>query len=113
MPKMVKVEVIAEQLSYSFDNGDGTHTRREYVRGDVMEMDEASALSSAEGVPPGEMTVQANSAGSLLFTMPPKPLGAARAAVKILSGDASVSKPLKEERVVPAPEPDAKPKGRN
>ena len=103
----VKVEGLAEQLSYSFDTGAGTHTRQDYVRGDVFEMDEESAINASEGVHPGEMKVAKNAGGTMAFTMPPKEPRANRAAVRILPTDvdAKLSKPVKEDKIVPAPEP--------
>lgn len=107
--KMVKVQVHAEQMFHSVDNGDGTHTTRHYRRGDVFLMPESEALSAAEGELPGKPMIIRNSAGTDVWGYPPKTPGAARAAVEILKEDAAVpiSAPMKSERFVPAPEPKA------
>lgn len=101
----VKVEVLAEQMSYSFKNEDGTHTRQEYVRGQVFEMEEGEALAAAEGEAPKPMQIVKNSAGTEVWSAGPKTPGAARAAVRILPAEAPVSAPVKSDTVTPAPAP--------
>lgn len=102
---MVKVEVLAEQLSYSQKNADGTHTRADYVRGQVLEMDEESALQASEGEASGSSSIQKNSAGTPVWIYPPKTPGVARAAVRIVASEAKVSEPVKKSFVTPAPAP--------
>lgn len=104
--KMVKVQVVAEQLVYSRDNGDGTHTRSDYRRGDVFEMDEKSARQAAEGDPCKEVyETVVNSAGTHAFSNPPKQPGVPRAAVLIVTEDRKVSAPTEVKSIVPAPAP--------
>lgn len=102
----VKVEVLAEQLSYSYKNADGTHTREDYVRGNVFEMEEDQALAASEGEEPKPPVIGKNAAGTEVWMAPPKTPGAARAAVRILVGAGTpVSAPVKTTMVTPAPEP--------
>lgn len=102
----VKVEVVAERMTYSVENEDGTHTRTLYQRGDVFEMDEKDALDAAEGEIGGAPFVQRNSAGTEVWTYPSKTPGASRAAVKILTDKKTdVTPPRSQDVVKPAPAP--------
>lgn len=102
----VKVEVLAEQLSYSYKNPDGTHTRADYVRGQVLEMEEEDALVAAEGEPVLATGIKKNAAGTETFYGPDRTPGTKRAAVKIIADVAiPVSKPVEIARVTPAPAP--------
>lgn len=104
--KKVKVEVVAEQLMYTFPNGDGTYTTQKYLRGAVLEMDEEHAKSAAAGEVQGLPYVGKNAAGTEVWIYPPKTPGAARASVKILKGsDAKTTAPEQESVFVPAPQP--------
>jgi flagellar basal body rod protein FlgG len=105
MPK-VKVEVLAEQLSYSYQNPDGTHTRADYVRGQVLEMEENDALVAAEGEPVLPTGIKTNSAGTPTFWGPERTPGTRRASVRIIADVAvPVSKPVDIAKVIPAPAP--------
>jgi hypothetical protein len=103
----VKVEVLAENLSYSYKNEDGTHTREDYVRGQVFEMEEKDALAAAEGEEPKPPFIGKNSAGTEVWMHHPKTPRVARAAVRILKSgsEAKLSKPVEKEIVTPAPAP--------
>jgi hypothetical protein len=101
----VKVEVLAEQMSYSYKNADGTHTREDYVRGQVFEMEEKEAIAAAEGEAPKPSFIGKNAAGTEVWMAAPKQPGVARAAVRILKTEAKVSKPVEVEVVTPAPAP--------
>jgi hypothetical protein len=105
MPSTLTVEVVAEQLFYSVPNGDGTHTTSHYVRGQVLEMNEKDALAAAEGEVGGPPEVRENGVGTPVWVYPRKTPGAARAAVRILKEPTKISKPLAQEKFVPAPEP--------
>lgn len=102
----VKVEILAEQFTYSYKNPDGTHTREDYVRGQIFEMDEEDALKAAEGAEPKPMEIVKNAAGTEVWSAPPKPIGVPRAAVRILGPAAKVTTPVtapeKKEIVTPA-----------
>lgn len=101
----VKVEVLAEQMSYSYKNEDGTHTREDYVRGQVFEMDENEAKACAVGEPVKPTTVEENSSRTLVFTGPRRTPGTARAAVRIVGHEVKVAQPIERNTVTPAPAP--------
>lgn len=104
----VMVEVVADSISYSYSNGDGTHTRESYSHGQKFEMEEADAEKAAEGFVPSPPTMMVNSMGTHVMVHPPKPDGMARAAVKILGpvDSPAVGKahaPTQKERISPDP----------
>lgn len=86
-PKMVKVRVLAEQMSYT--NSLGSNTRKNFMRGDILEMEGKHAISAAEGTHPEHRSKE----------NPHQP----RAAVEILGDvDVPVSAPLPNPSLDPA-----------
>lgn len=105
----VKVEVVCDFFAHTVKNTDGTYTRREYVRGDVLEMDAVEATRLSQGEEGGQPFVAKNSSGTDVLMYPPKTPGATRASVKMVHANAPVSAPVEEVPIVPAPAPSPAP----